>query len=101
MATEVPASPFRVILWRDTTVRRAARGHRIETRWSMWSSGSSPSTTAATMDSFNTICPPWLSRKAVSAASRPVVMRTIVCRGARQVASTTRQRLSTTASATA
>ncbi|EIT92410.1 hypothetical protein MA4S0726RB_3745 [Mycobacteroides abscessus 4S-0726-RB] len=25
MATEVPASAFRVILWRDTTVRRAGQ----------------------------------------------------------------------------
>ena len=39
--------------------------------------------------------------QAVSAASRPVVIRTIDCRGARHVASTTRQWPSTNASATA
>ena len=33
---------------------------------------------------FSVIEPLWLSRKAVSAASRPVVMRTNVCRGARR-----------------
>jgi transposase-like protein len=35
-----------------------------------------PSTTAVTTNLFNVIAPLWLSRKAASAASRPVAMRT-------------------------
>ncbi|KPG74630.1 hypothetical protein AEQ27_16215 [Frigoribacterium sp. RIT-PI-h] len=45
--------------------------------------------------------PPWLGRNAVSEASRPVAMRSNVCRGASPVASTTCQAPSTKASATA
>ena len=43
--------------------------------------GNSPSTMAVIVMAFNVIAPWWLSRKAVSAASRPVAMRTIDCRG--------------------
>ena len=48
------------------------------------SRGRSPSTVAVTVMLFSVIAPLWLSRNAVSAASRPVAMRTSDCRGARQ-----------------
>jgi len=47
------------------------------------------------------IVPLWLSRNAMSAASRPVAMRTSDCRGASNVPSTTRHWPSTNASPTA
>jgi hypothetical protein len=50
---------------------------------------------------FNVIVPLWLSRNAVSAASRPVAIRTIDGLGDRHVASTTLQAPSTKPSATA
>src|SRR5208337_3152609 len=62
--------------------------YRKLTSWSTESLGSSPSTTAVIVVLFNVMAPLWLSRKAVSAASRPVAMRTMDCRGARHVAST-------------
>ena len=40
--------------------------------------GRSPSTIAITSSLFSVIAPSWLSRNAVSAASRPVAMRTRV-----------------------
>ena len=74
---------------------------RIDTSSSTESAGSSPSTDRGDRQLFSVMPPLWLSRNAVSAASRPVAMRTIVCRGARHVASTTRHWPSTNASATA
>ena len=62
----------------------ARRGQRMDTSSSMESFGRSPSTIAVTHAEFKVIDPLWLSRNAVSAASRPVLIRTSVCRGARQ-----------------
>ena len=56
----------------------------MDTSSSMESFGRSPSTIAVTHAEFSVIDPLWLSRNAVSAASRPVLIRTSVCRGARQ-----------------
>lgn len=75
--------------------------YRRLTRSSTESLGSSPSATAVTIMFCNAMAPLWLSRNAVSAASRPVAIRTIDWRGARHVASTARQAPSTNASATA
>ena len=63
--------------------------------------GSVPSTTAPTSSPIRSTVPPITVRNAVSAASRPVAMRTSDERGASSVASTTRQVPSTSASATA
>lgn len=72
-----------------------------DTSWSIESLESSPSTTAVTSNVVSVITPLSLSRKAMSAASRPMAMRTSVCHGASNVPSTTLHCRSMNAAATA